>query len=201
MLTCKQCGSENIDGSKFCGSCGTSIRVEPAILTCRSCGTENPPTSKFCKNCGQPHQAPPLPKQPISQSKKPVTIDASSSQQVKIFLGIGACIYFLSAFIAINQISLAETYFGPLANTGATSFFLVFDLVCGVFSIYSILQFNKGQLGPAKIIFLAGMIIAALGAIASLSSGNLFVLCIEIVLAIVSFRGRQILGRQELVGV
>ena len=71
---CASCGSEEPEGSGFCGSCGASARAgrsarrptevpapEPAAesppaggatLTCASCGSEEPEGSVFCGSCG-----------------------------------------------------------------------------------------------------------------------------------------------------
>jgi hypothetical protein len=58
MLVCASCGSEEPEGSGFCGSCGA--RLVPAeapspggtTLTCASCGSEEPEGSVFCGSCG-----------------------------------------------------------------------------------------------------------------------------------------------------
>src|SRR5512143_2810499 len=46
-VLCGSCGAPNEPGRKFCGQCGTSLRV-----TCPSCGASNPPTDRFCGECG-----------------------------------------------------------------------------------------------------------------------------------------------------
>jgi hypothetical protein len=42
-----KCGSDNGDGRRFCGECGTPLNAR-----CASCGAENEPTEKFCGDCG-----------------------------------------------------------------------------------------------------------------------------------------------------
>jgi class 3 adenylate cyclase len=46
-MRCLSCDSENPDGTKFCGDCGTPI---PA--GCPQCGFTNLPATKFCRACG-----------------------------------------------------------------------------------------------------------------------------------------------------
>jgi class 3 adenylate cyclase/tetratricopeptide (TPR) repeat protein len=47
-MRCLACGFENASGMKFCGECGSSLK-----LKCSSCGFENPPAMKFCGECGK----------------------------------------------------------------------------------------------------------------------------------------------------
>ncbi|MGH2983176.1 MAG: adenylate/guanylate cyclase domain-containing protein [Solirubrobacterales bacterium] len=47
---CRSCGASNPKGSRFCGSCGASLAVEP----CSRCGAENPAGQSFCNSCGAP---------------------------------------------------------------------------------------------------------------------------------------------------
>src|SRR5918996_1550833 len=48
-MRCTHCGSDNPEGTKFCGECGL-----PFPLRCRQCGFENLPSTKFCRECGTP---------------------------------------------------------------------------------------------------------------------------------------------------
>jgi Double zinc ribbon len=48
-MRCPACGFENASGIKFCGECGSSLKVR-----CSSCFFENPPSMKFCGECGKP---------------------------------------------------------------------------------------------------------------------------------------------------
>src|SRR5215813_10661838 len=47
-MRCPACGFENASGMKFCGECGSSLK-----LKCTSCGFENAPAIKFCGECGK----------------------------------------------------------------------------------------------------------------------------------------------------
>ena len=51
-MQCASCGSDNPDGMKFCGECGTPFKSR-----CPQCGFENPPRFKFCGECGAPLSA------------------------------------------------------------------------------------------------------------------------------------------------
>jgi len=46
-MLCPSCGTENPEGKKFCGVCGSSL-----ALACPACGSPNPPGMKFCGDCG-----------------------------------------------------------------------------------------------------------------------------------------------------
>jgi adenylate cyclase len=51
-MRCPECGFENPDGFKFCGSCGTELSV-----SCPNCGAPAQPGFKFCGECGHPLDA------------------------------------------------------------------------------------------------------------------------------------------------
>jgi hypothetical protein len=51
-MRCGSCGSENLEGAKFCSECGT-----PCARLCPSCGQQLHPAAKFCAKCGTPSQA------------------------------------------------------------------------------------------------------------------------------------------------
>lgn len=62
-VICPTCGSEEPDGSRFCGSCGAPFadaapqiapaeNAEETTSTCPSCGSEEPEGSRFCGSCG-----------------------------------------------------------------------------------------------------------------------------------------------------
>src|SRR5262245_54362331 len=51
-MRCESCGTENLDGAKFCIECGT-----PFLRLCPSCGQQMPPAAKFCPECGTPLKA------------------------------------------------------------------------------------------------------------------------------------------------
>ena len=46
-MICPRCGTEAINGRKFCGDCGS-----PLPWQCSACGSENPPDKRFCGDCG-----------------------------------------------------------------------------------------------------------------------------------------------------
>jgi len=46
-MICPRCGTNVINGRKFCGDCGS-----PLPWQCFACGSENPPDKKFCGDCG-----------------------------------------------------------------------------------------------------------------------------------------------------
>ncbi|HEV8713607.1 MAG TPA: adenylate/guanylate cyclase domain-containing protein, partial [Candidatus Binatia bacterium] len=46
-MRCVTCGSDNPEGTKFCGECGA-----PFGRHCPQCGFENFPQTKFCRECG-----------------------------------------------------------------------------------------------------------------------------------------------------
>jgi class 3 adenylate cyclase/tetratricopeptide (TPR) repeat protein len=75
-VTCKNCGTENEPGRKFCGECGS-----PLAAICPNCGASNSPTSKFCGECATPLVAgvtAPAIVRP-AQTGSPVTVATSES--------------------------------------------------------------------------------------------------------------------------
>lgn len=48
-VACPKCGTELVDGAKFCSGCGYKIG---GGKTCSSCQAENSDEAKFCSNCG-----------------------------------------------------------------------------------------------------------------------------------------------------
>src|SRR5215469_12787693 len=59
-MRCSSCGTENLEGLKFCNECGA-----PFKRRCPSCGFENNPTAKFCGEC-----AAALAQAPVAPAKK-----------------------------------------------------------------------------------------------------------------------------------
>jgi class 3 adenylate cyclase len=53
-MQCPKCATENREGARFCGKCGTLL-----ILICAQCGTELPPDLRFCDACGAEVSVPP----------------------------------------------------------------------------------------------------------------------------------------------
>jgi class 3 adenylate cyclase/tetratricopeptide (TPR) repeat protein len=46
-VICSACGSDNRQGRRFCGQCGTALQHE-----CAACGAVNDPDDRFCGDCG-----------------------------------------------------------------------------------------------------------------------------------------------------
>src|ERR1700680_4299659 len=46
-MRCSKCATENREGRKFCGECGSPLNAR-----CASCGAENEPAEKYCGECG-----------------------------------------------------------------------------------------------------------------------------------------------------
>ena len=80
MITCPQCGNQNVVGAAFCDECGASLAgVAPAVapsapapapappaggVICPVCGASNPPGAAFCDECGASLVAAPPPVTP-----------------------------------------------------------------------------------------------------------------------------------------
>jgi len=52
VVICPYCGAQNLEGQRFCGSCGKSL-LPPKTVKCPYCGADNPENNKFCGNCGK----------------------------------------------------------------------------------------------------------------------------------------------------
>jgi uncharacterized membrane protein YvbJ len=68
-MQCPSCGSENPEGTKFCGECGVPIQTR-----CPQCGFANLPSTKFCRECGTPL---------TGQSSPPARSDQSTEHGVR----------------------------------------------------------------------------------------------------------------------
>ncbi len=53
MVSCRNCGCEIPEGSKFCKECGFEVIAEENQF-CSNCGYKMPKGAKFCKECGTP---------------------------------------------------------------------------------------------------------------------------------------------------
>lgn len=84
MATCATCGTNNVDGTKFCVSCGTDLAAAPAPESWRMSGDLNnqqqPPTGTYNPAEGYTPQTPPLPP-PAYPSYNPGQNMTSSYQQ------------------------------------------------------------------------------------------------------------------------
>jgi TOMM system kinase/cyclase fusion protein len=70
-MQCSSCGSDNPEGTKFCGDCGAPIQAR-----CPQCGFANLPATRFCRQCGTPltaQQAGSAPSDPSVEHAVPVT--------------------------------------------------------------------------------------------------------------------------------
>lgn len=79
MTNCSHCGTQNVDDSKYCKSCGTRL-TSPSYVRCRQCGSFNPSDSAYCNRCGErliagapipPPEKIPLDSQPQSAASIP----------------------------------------------------------------------------------------------------------------------------------
>jgi class 3 adenylate cyclase len=73
--TCAACGAENLDGARFCSSCGASL-----VPSCQTCGADVPLGARFCPACGSALEE--LEPTPPGQERRLVTIlfaDVTSS--------------------------------------------------------------------------------------------------------------------------
>lgn len=56
MVRCQNCGTEAVDGAKFCKNCGSEIVIEEVdengTKFCSNCGFEMPKSTRFCPECG-----------------------------------------------------------------------------------------------------------------------------------------------------
>lgn len=65
MIRCSTCSTDNVDGARFCASCGN-----PLGEACSKCGTAIPAGARFCPACGTPVE----PLGPAGQERKLVTV-------------------------------------------------------------------------------------------------------------------------------
>jgi adenylate cyclase len=76
-VACPACGSDNREGSRYCGSCGGSLS---AAVVCATCGAENPAGQRFCNQCGSALGEPePAAGEGAPSSLAPADTDAAAS--------------------------------------------------------------------------------------------------------------------------
>ena len=55
-VKCSNCGAENPEGQKYCGSCGHGLegpsQTRLGLVKCPNCGFDNPAGRRYCVNCG-----------------------------------------------------------------------------------------------------------------------------------------------------
>ena len=91
MVTCGSCGNEELEASRFCGSCGAPIvqAEQPAAdtavnsaktLICPSCGNEEPEGARYCGSCSAPLSPAERPAAPaVSLTAETPRVDSPSS--------------------------------------------------------------------------------------------------------------------------
>lgn len=52
-MMCTNCGTENQEGVKFCGQCGSRLGNRMPDVRCSACGFVNRPNTRFCGACGE----------------------------------------------------------------------------------------------------------------------------------------------------
>ena len=72
-MVCPSCGTENLEGKKFCKECGTALA---RATNCGSCGAALAGDEKFCDECGAPLAAE---NRPGAESRPPREAPASPS--------------------------------------------------------------------------------------------------------------------------
>jgi class 3 adenylate cyclase/predicted ATPase len=89
-MRCLKCGSENREGRRFCGSCGSKLGT-----ICPKCGAANEPDESFCGDCGatlgaESRQAAKLPTDEALAVKEvaPVPVDGERKTVTALFADI-----------------------------------------------------------------------------------------------------------------
>ena len=71
MLTCPDCGIDNVPHRRYCRACGASLGTVP----CRLCGFSNAADDRFCGGCGQEVVAAPAGSTSRPEAQDPVDAD------------------------------------------------------------------------------------------------------------------------------
>jgi len=77
MIRCHDCGTDNRDGSRFCGNCGRELREMPDAI-CPKCGTPNSAQNVLCSDCLSPLH-PPSQEAEIAVTEEPVEAPAEEA--------------------------------------------------------------------------------------------------------------------------
>jgi len=81
MIRCPDCGTDNRDGSRFCGNCGREFSEMPDVI-CPKCGTPNSAQNVLCSDCLSPLQASSEEVSSEEASSEEVSSEEASSEEV-----------------------------------------------------------------------------------------------------------------------
>ena len=68
-MVCRECGTENRAGRKFCAECGIAL-----ALACPACGAANEPGERFCGECGTRLETDRAPREPAAAERRLVSV-------------------------------------------------------------------------------------------------------------------------------
>lgn len=57
-VKCPKCGSDNVQGAKFCNDCGAQLEAAGQTVPCVKCGSALAAGMKFCNECGAKQEKP-----------------------------------------------------------------------------------------------------------------------------------------------
>ena len=100
-MKCPKCGTNNVEGAKFCEKCGESL-IAPNGIICPKCGHKNKPTAQHCIECGtslkQPE--PTVTVKPALKAETPAKPKRKISPIIWVLAGIlGVCVICAGIFL------------------------------------------------------------------------------------------------------
>jgi len=107
MKKCTNCGSLNLDDSKFCSICGRKVDVNKNL--CPLCKKEIDPTKGFCKYCGRDLSKPPPLLPHVTWYKRSWTIATFVSVLVVILLVSTVFLVFKTEIFNKDKSEVAQT--------------------------------------------------------------------------------------------
>ncbi len=129
-MKCPKCNTDNVDGAKFCASCGGQLPVkqEQTKVFCQKCGAENLSNSKFCCSCGGGLRTKPQDSASNSEHANYDDFCENKQRTGKILIAAGVLLMFLG--LLVNQPSLNDL---GRDNIFAIMIFLISS--CGVYPL------------------------------------------------------------------
>jgi hypothetical protein len=135
MISCPNCGLENLEGSKFCIKCGALLEKRGWTMRCPYCLNECQADSIVCGNCGRPIEG-----TTNIDAKRERTVPPSPGNQfgssivADILWSLITCgIYQL--FWQARQMR-ALNYFLRKERFSFVKWFLLTIITCGIYHIY-----------------------------------------------------------------
>lgn len=136
-MICNKCGTENVNGSRFCKACGNELTVETVVPVEVPQSTETPQ---------------PVDVLPSSATSNMQSVDTESHATASLVLGIISCVFSCSAIIALVCGIIAIVMYRKDLEMGIKTPVGKAGFVCGIIGVIF------GALVTLYYIFIVGIL-------------------------------------------